>query len=127
MFLTIGGTGDDLARFLTVLIIFVGVLAITLWTTRWIAKYQKMQSSNRNIEVVETCRLTANKYVQILRMGDTYVAVAVCKDTVTLLGEIPKEQLELVSEGGKTSIDFKGILEKAKLINSGKNDGTKEE
>ncbi len=127
MFLTIGGTGDDLARFLTVLFIFVGVLAVTLWTTRWIAKYQKMQSSNRNIEVVETCRLTANKYVQILRMGDTYVAVAVCKDTVTLLGEIPKEQLELVSEGGKTSIDFKGILEKAKLINSGKNDGTKEE
>ena len=127
MFLTFGGTGDDLARFLTVLLIFVGVLAITLWTTRWIAKYQKMQSSNRNIEVVETCRLTANKYVQILRMGDTYVAVAVCKDTVTLLGEIPKEQLDIRSEEGKSSIDFKGILEKAKLINSGKNDGTKEE
>lgn len=127
MFLTSVGTGDDLARFLTVLLIFVGVLAITFWTTRWIAKYQKMQSTNRNIEVVETCRLTANKYVQILRMGDTYVAVAVCKDTVTLLGEIPKEQLDFRSGEGRSSIDFKGILEKAKMINSGKNDGTKEE
>ncbi len=127
MLLTGGGAGDDLARFLTVLIIFIGVLAVTLWTTRWIAKYQKMQTVNRNIEVIETCRLTANKYVQILRMGDTYVAVAVCKDTVTLLGEIPKEQLEFVSQNGTTSLNFKDFLEKAKTFHSGKNDGTKEE
>lgn len=127
MYLTGFGTGDDLARFLTVLLIFVGVLAVTLWTTRWIAKYQKAQSVNRNIEVVETCRLTSNKFVQILRMGDTYVAIAVCKDTVTLLGEVPKDQIVFTSDGGKTSINFKELLEKAKSLNSGKNDGTKEE
>lgn len=127
MYLSVFGSGDDLARFITVLLVFVGVLAITLWTTRWIAKYQKMQSTNRNIEVVETCRLTANKFVQILRMGDTYVAIAVCKDTVTLLGEIPKEQIDFTSDTGKTSINFKEFLEKAKTLNSGKNDGTKEE
>lgn len=118
---------DNMAQFLTVLVVFAGVLAVTLWTTRWIAKYQKTQSVNRNIEVIETCRLTANKYVQILRMGEKYVAVAVCKDTVTLLGEIPREQIEFPKETGKTSIHFKELLEKAKALNFEKEDGSKEE
>ncbi|MBQ7955824.1 MAG: flagellar biosynthetic protein FliO [Lachnospiraceae bacterium] len=127
MLLTGVGTGDDLARLLSVLLIFIAVLGVTLYTTRWIAKYQKMQSVNRNIEVVETCRLTANKFVQIIRLGDTYVAVAVCKDTVTLLGEVPKDQIEFKVDSGGTSVNFKDFLEKAKLFNSGKNDESKEE
>lgn len=118
---------DNMAQFLTVLVIFAGVLAITLWTTKWIAKYQKVQCANRNIEVMETCRLATNKYVQILRMGEKYVAVAVCKDTVTLLGEIPKEQIEFPQETGKTAIHFKELFEKAKIRNTEKADGSKEE
>jgi len=127
MLLVGGGAGDDLARLITVLLIFIGVLLVTLYTTRWIAKYQKIQNGNRNIEVVETARLTANKFVQILRLGDTYVAVAVCKDTVTVLGEIPKEQIEFKEENEGNSLNFKELLEKAKSLNTGKNDGSKEE
>lgn len=127
MFLAGGGTGEDLARLLTVLLIFIAVLAVTLYTTRWIAKYQKIQNGNRNIEVIETARLTANKFVQILRLGDTYVAVAVCKDTVTVLAEIPKEQIEFKGDSEGNPLNFKDLLEKARSLNTGKNDGSKEE
>lgn len=118
---------DNLIQLLTVLVIFIGVLVVTLYTTRWIARYQKAQNVNRNIEVIETCSVANGKYVQILRLGDTYVAVAVCKDTVTLLGQVPKEQIEFPQADGSMSVNFKDFLEKAKKINSGKKNGSKEE
>lgn len=103
--------GESYLQLVTVLLIFVAVLAVTALTTKWIAGYQKQQSVNCNIEVIETTRICNNKYIQLVRIGETYIAVAVCKDTVTLLGEIPKEQItEMTGPGGGAG--FRELLEK---------------
>lgn len=86
------GSTDSYAQFITVLLLFVLVLGITALTTRWIANYQKQAGTNENIQVIETARIANNKFVQIIRTGEKYFVVAVCKDTVTMLGEIPGEQ-----------------------------------
>ena len=99
------------AQFITVLVIFVVVLGVTAVTTKWIANYQKQQSVNENVQVIETTRIANNKYIQIIRVGEKYMVIAVCKDTVTMLGEVPKEQLK---EGtAEQSFKFKEFLEKA--------------
>lgn len=100
MAVLLSGRGGSYLQLVTVLLIFVLVLAVTAWVTKWIAGYQKQQSVNCNIEVVETARIANNKYIQLVRVGETYMAVAVCKDTVTMLGEIPKEQLTEADEKG---------------------------
>lgn len=98
-------------QFITVLLIFVAVLGITAWTTRWIANYQKQQNVNENIQVIETTRIANNKYIQIIRAGGKYMVIAVSKDTVTMLGEIPGESLK---EGTPMqSLSFKELLDKA--------------
>lgn len=107
-------TLDSVSQFITVLFLFVLVLAATLYTTRWIARYQKGQKSGNNIDVVETCSVGNGKYIQIIRLADTYVAVAVCKDTVTLLAEIPREQIEFPDGSGGTGLKFKELFHKAK-------------
>lgn len=111
MMILLTGNTDSYAQFITVLIIFVLVLAVTVLVTRWIANYQKEQSVNVNIEVIETTRISGNKYIQIVRLGEKYVAIAVCKDTVTLLGEISKEQLREENHAGV--FRFRDILERA--------------
>ena len=88
------GSTDSYAQFITVLLLFVLVLGITALTTRWIANYQKQAGTNENIQVIETARIANNKFVQIIRTGEKYFVVAACKDTVTMLGEIPGEQLK---------------------------------
>lgn len=102
---------DSYAQFIAVLVVFVLVLAATAFTTRWIANYQKQQASNCNIEVLETTRIANNKYVQIIRVGTTYMAIAVCKDTVTMLGEIPAEQLQMNSPEYE-GLNFKEMFNK---------------
>ena len=88
------GKTDSYAQFITVLLIFVAVLAVTALVTKWIAGYQKQQGAAGNIEVLETVRIANNKYIQLVRIGESYFAIAVCKDTVTNLGEIPAGQLK---------------------------------
>lgn len=112
MILTVSGRTDSYMQFITVLIIFVFVLLITYWVTKWTAGYQKSKSSNTNIEVLETIRLSGNKYVQIVRVGRKYLAVATCKDTVTMLTEIPEQDLVFSDHNMSGTLKFKDILEK---------------
>ena len=107
----LSGTMGSYAQFITVLLIFVVVLGITAWTTKWIANYQKQQSVNENIQVIETTRIANNKYIQIIRAGGKYMAIAVCKDTVTMLGEIPEDSLKAMRP--VQNFGFKELLDKA--------------
>lgn len=117
MILAVSGRTDSFVQFITVLIIFLFVLFVTYWVTKWTAGYQKSQTSNANMEIIETIRLPNNKYVQIIRVGRKYLAVAICKDTVTMLTEIPEQDL-VFSEGNTSgTLGFKDILEKIQKKN----------
>ncbi|MBO5095009.1 MAG: flagellar biosynthetic protein FliO [Lachnospiraceae bacterium] len=116
MLLTPGGGGiEAFVQFITVLILFCVVLAITYVTTRYIAKFQKLKQEGSNIAVIETCRIAPNKYIQIVKLGEKYIAVAVCKETVTKLAELSEEEL-VVSDVQEDNVpSFACVLEKAKL------------
>ncbi len=84
---------DGYAQLITMLVIFVVVLAIAAVVTKYIARYQKSQGSGSNVEVLETAQIAMGKYILLVRLGETYAAIAVCKDTVTMLCQIPEEQI----------------------------------
>ena len=117
MSILLTGVESGYAQLIAVLVIFVLVLGVTAFVTKWISGYQKQQSVNSNIEVIETSRLANNKYLQVIRVGETYMAIAVCKDTVTMLGEIPAEQLRK-PEPGNVGLGFKELFERAVGKNS---------
>ena len=110
------GITSSYVQFITVLLVFVLVLGITAFTTRWMANYQKQQGAGGNIQVIETSRISNNKYVQIVRVGKTYMVIAVGKDTVTMLGEVPEEQLNLENTG--QGMRFREILDRAARKNT---------
>ena len=51
------GSLEGAAQFLTVFVIFLLVLAITYYTTRFVGTYQKLQGFNRNFEAIETSEI----------------------------------------------------------------------
>ena len=112
MILSVSGRTDSYVQFITVLLIFLFVLLVTYWVTKWTAGYQKSQTAHDNMEILETIRLSNNKYVQIVRIGRKYLAVAICKDTVTMLTEIPEQDLVFPDGNASKTIGFKDILEK---------------
>ncbi len=111
----LSSTLDSVFDLLTVLFIFVFVLALTYFATRYIANYQRGKSVGRNIEVLESYRVTSNKYLQIVRTGRKYLVIGIGKDEIHVLAELSEEELTLPSEKEETDmLSFKELLDKAK-------------
>ena len=109
---------ESFAQLLTLLIIFIFVLAVTYYVTRFVGNYQKNKLSGSNINILETMRIANNKYIQIVKIGSRVFAIAVAKDTVSYLCELDEDELIYKeSSSGKMLINndnFKEILEKFK-------------
>ena len=106
---------DSVAQLLTVILLFVVVLGATWLTTRYVAGVQKGKMKGSNFEVIDTFRLTQNKYVQILRIGKKYMAVAICKATVTVWRELDESEIVFHdSDLSKKAVSFEDIFNKAK-------------
>lgn len=109
---------EAFAQLLTLLIIFIFVLAVTYYVTRFVGNYQKNKLSGSNINILETMRIANNKYIQIVKIGSRVFAIAVAKDTVSYLCELDEDELIYKeSSSGNMLINndnFKEILEKFK-------------
>ena len=102
------------AQFLTVIFLFIVILVLTYFTTRFIAGYQKNHSVNTNIESVEVMRLSPSQYVQIIRIGKKYVAIAVSKDSIEKLCERSSEDVEAISQEEPSMNSFRDVMDKIK-------------
>ena len=111
---------NSFIQLLGVLLIFLFVLVITYFTTKWIGGYQKVQMSGR-----DTIRIANNKLVQVIKMGDVYLVIAVAKDNVTMLAKLTEEEMGLTEaeicngktpgqNGEKGQMTFQETLEKLK-------------
>lgn len=98
------------AQFITVILLFLLVLFMTYFVTKWIAGYQKVHYKGMNIEPLESYRISSNKYIQIVRIGSKYVAVAVSKDSVEKLCELSDEDMKERGQEMDTKSSFGDIL-----------------
>jgi flagellar protein FliO/FliZ len=98
-------------QFFYMLIVFVVVLGLAYFTTRFVASAKMgRMGGRRNLEVVESMGVGAQSFIHIVRTGDKYVLIGVTRGQVTMLGDIDKEQL-ILPEGG-TAVTFESFLNK---------------
>lgn len=113
--LTAGLKAGSIAQLITVLLIFVFVLFITAYITKLVGGYQKMQGRNRNLEVIETLRITNTKYVQIVRAANKYIVIGVGKNEISMLTELDADELvDFTADVSSNKESFADIILKAK-------------
>ncbi len=120
--LFLAGT-NSIIELITVLLIFVFVLFITYFVTRWIAGYQKTKLSAGNFEIIDGTRIGNNKYLHIIKIADKYVCIATGKDEVTFITEIDGDALksnETSLTDDNKSVDFSNIMTQIKDKFAGK-------
>lgn len=106
-------TAGNIWQLLIVLVVFIAVLAATYYVSKWIARSGLVQTHAKNIKVIETFKLTAGSYIQIIQLGTKFYAIGVTKDSITYLTSLEEEQLDLqpaVIQNQK--IPFKDIFDK---------------
>lgn len=105
---------NSIVQFLTALLVFVFVIFLTQFSLRWIGKYQKMQSGNRNFEVIETHKVAQNKFLQIIKVGSRFFLIGIGKDEIKYFVELDGEDLDLSTDRNVTQDQFRQFLDKAK-------------
>ena len=113
---------DNFLKLIVSVFIFALVLFLTYYTTRYVAKIQNVRMASSNISIVESQRLSANKGLYIVKIGQEYYALATGKDTVNVIGKLDSSGLKLPEENPSTdgghgggSDSFERILEKFKI------------
>lgn len=107
-----GSSTNGFFELMGILIVFLLVLGVAYYITRWIGASTAIQDKNRNIKVIETYRISSNKFIQILKIGNKCIAIAISKEEVEFLTELDEEYLEVREQDVKPLPDFKEILTK---------------
>ena len=107
-----------------VVLVFLLVLALTYFTSKWIGNYQRVNMKNKNLQIIESINVGSNKFICLVKAGEVYLVVAVGKDEITMLAQLTEEQLselpvydsnEVGAFGKSVAADnFQEVLEKVK-------------
>ena len=123
MFLTTGiSTLESLLSLFGVIILFCLILVLCYVVTRWLGSSSLLQQRNRNISIVESYKLGPNKVIEVVRIGNKYIAIGIGKDNIEYLLEIPEEGLDLeeyikINHKNQSPESFKEIFSKVSRKN----------
>lgn len=92
-FLMLSSSVDSFLKLISVLLVFVFVLAITFIVTRWVAGYQKVRMKSKNLQIVESIPAGNNKMICLVKAGTEYLVVSVGKDEIHPLMTLKEDQL----------------------------------
>ncbi len=84
---------ESFLQLISTLLIFIFVLAITYFTTRWIAKYQKVNMKSKNLRIIENISAGNNMHICLVKAGTEYLVVSIGKEEIRLLATLKEEQL----------------------------------
>lgn len=99
-------------QLLGLLIVFIIILVAAYYTSRFIGKSDFSFGMNRNIKVVEACRISPTVTIQIVKAGDRFLLIGVSKERVTFLTELSGDSLTLTENQPDNQMDFSAIMEK---------------
>ncbi len=127
------GGWHSFVNILSLLLIFVLVLVMAYFSTKFIAKIQANNINNKsNIKIIESFRLGNNKFIAIVKIGGDYYAIALGKEEVTFIDKLDQDGLSLNQEGTSQtdgsiegSSSFKEILSQFKKNKSKDNEDAK--
>ncbi len=104
----------NIGQLICVVFLFLFVLFLAYLAARIAGSFQSGVVNKRsNVKVIEVFRLSNNKVIEIVQIGDKYLALAVCKESVTVLTELSADEIK-EHETALEPIHFKDILEKIK-------------
>ena len=114
---------ESFFRLVVSLFLFLFVLAACYFTTVWLGNFQKGKMGKGNIEVIESHKLTNNKYIEIVRIGKKYYILSVTKERVEKIDIIDEADIELPdTQMSGANESFAQVLERIKNITTHQRD-----
>ena len=93
-------------------LLLIIILIAAYYVSRFVANLKMGQLSKSNFQVIDTYRISTNKFLQIVKIGKRYFVLAVGKDTITLVAELEEDEVMIREFSHGEKPNFKKLLEK---------------
>ncbi|MDR0983977.1 MAG: flagellar biosynthetic protein FliO [Ruminococcus sp.] len=100
---------DDILSIFITLILFVAVIFLAMYSTKFIGKRFSVSMGGKNMKIIERIALGPDKMLLLVKIADKAMLVGVTTGQITNLSEIDPETLEIEPEI-TPKYDFKNIL-----------------
>jgi len=124
------GSFHTVLNMLSLILVFVLVVGLAYFATKYIAKFQANSMNNKtNMRVIESIRIGSNKFIAIVKIGEQFYAVGIGKEEIHIIDKLNPEEIKdyRVLDNGesgtkKEKMEFKEILSRIRKGNSEKLD-----
>ncbi len=96
---------SSIASLFGILAVCILVIAASYFVTRFIGGRQLSQQKNSNFKVVDTFHLAQNKDLMLIQVGKRYFVIAICKESVTMLSELAKDDIAVWRNNAQGTAD----------------------
>jgi flagellar protein FliO/FliZ len=107
-------TTDNVLQLIGLVLLMILILVAAYYTSRFIGAKKLGQLKNSNFTVIDTYRINQNKMLQIVKIGNKYVVIAINKDSINLITELNESEIHINEVHPLEKLSFKSILEKLK-------------
>lgn len=108
------GTLGSIAQIFGMLVAFAVIVAAAYCVSKYFSKYALKTRENSNIKVVETSRVTTDKYLQIVEVGGRYFLIGITKTNISLISEVDGDKIKANLPVETERFSFKEFLDRAK-------------
>lgn len=99
----------DIFRFIALFIVFIIILVLAFYFTKWYANSGLVKKGYGNIKIVESYQLAPGKIIYIVKIGNKFVSIMTSKDNIVKLTELSKEDIE-ITEIKPSDVSFKDVM-----------------
>jgi flagellar protein FliO/FliZ len=105
-------TTNNVLQLLGLILLLIVILIAAYYTSKFVGRYKMGQLKNSNIQVIEAYRISTNKMLQIVKISNKYLVLAISKDNITCITELDESEVlaHEINEDEKQS--FRHIFEK---------------
>lgn len=111
------GTWDSFVQLLGLVFLLIIILIATYYTSKFVGGVKLGQMKNSNFQVIDTYRISQNKMIQIVKVANKYVVIAIGKDTINYITELDEADVFIREMKAVDTASFKQTLDKLRNIN----------
>ena len=109
---TFNSTMNNSLELFGLLIMFLIILVAAYFASRFFGQNKMGQLRNKNFKVIETFKVAPNKFLQLIKMGNRFVVIAIGKDEMHVITELSEEEVILQVEGEQRNMKFSDLIAK---------------
>lgn len=87
------GESNGILEIVAMLVVFSIILFAAYLVSKYFGKFSLGLRENSNIKIIETFRLSQDKYLQIIEVSDKYLLLGITKNNINLIKELEKEEI----------------------------------